>query len=170
MPKYTFDLTRDGESRKLVLVRTTNESEQHLALKVLAYLLYFGERPTVEVGVGQHFKPDLVCVAGRDVTLWIDCGEISLHKLDKISTTNHRARIVIVKATRRAAETYRAQAEKKVRRPERITYIGFDAGFVDQFVAALTTRTELAAALDAEQKSLQVVINDVSLRTAIHRW
>jgi hypothetical protein len=52
--KYTFDIQCNGESRKLVMARASGESEQHLALKLLAYLLYFDRRPKVETGVGQH--------------------------------------------------------------------------------------------------------------------
>jgi len=171
MPKYTIDLTHHDESRKLVFVRTSNESERHLALKLLAYLIFFDEQPQVEVAVGQHFKPDLVCVEGRDVTLWVDCGDITLHKLDKISTTNHRARIVVVKATQTIAARYKQQAERKVRRPERIRYIGFDAGFVDEFVAALTTRTRIVFQWAGDRTGTRVLhlhMNSLLLQTRVH--
>jgi uncharacterized protein YaeQ len=167
MQKYSFDLVCNEESRKLVLTRATEESEQHLAMKLVAYLLFFDRRLKVEAGVDQHYKPDLVRTDGRDVTLWVDCGQISIHKLDKIATTNHAADIVVVKPTRRSAESHRRQAQKRVRRMERVSYVMFDDGFVDALAAALSTRTGLHATLEGEM--LEMRVNETRLATRIHR-
>jgi uncharacterized protein YaeQ len=169
MHKYTFDIECNGHSRKLILARASQESEEHLALKLLAYLLYFDRRPKVETGVGQHYKPDLVCDDGRHVTLWIDCGDIGMHKLDRVTTTNHRAEIVVVKASERAARSYIQLAAKRVRRPERIQLVTFDDRFVDALVAVLSTRTELTATWDDASGELKLVVNESAMHTRVRR-
>lgn len=169
MQKYTVDISLNGENRKLILARQLEESQQHLAMKLVAYLMYFDRCPKVEMGVGQHYKPDLACVECHDVTLWVDCGDIGLHKLDRVTTRNHNAEIVVLKPTLRIAQTYKKQAERRIRRPERVTIVGFDPGFVDSFATVLSTRSSLAAAVDATRTMLEVNINGTQLKTQIHR-
>jgi len=77
--KYTFS-TPGGGGPKIVLQSRPGESDRHIALKILAYLLFrddAGGLPLqIEQGVGQRHKPDLVAAdleTGR-VLLWIDCG------------------------------------------------------------------------------------------------
>jgi uncharacterized protein YaeQ len=168
MHKYTLSITCNGEPRKLVFTRASQESERHLALKLLAYLLYFELEPKVEFGVGQHYKPDLVCMSGRDVSLWVDCGDIGFHKLDKVATRNHRARVIVVKATARSAVAYQREAMRRIRRPERIAYAGFDEDFVEGIVYSLSTRTSLTATISEDRFRLQITINDRFMETRVH--
>jgi uncharacterized protein YaeQ len=165
--KYVFDLTVNGEERRLILIRASGESEEHLAMKLLAYVLFFDRQPKVEFSVGQHFKPDLVCVEDNDITLWIDCGDIALHKLDKISTKNHKAKIVVVKPTRNVAESYKRQADKKLRHPERVAYVCFDNDFVADFVAALSTNSTIVATTNRGQTTLGIAVNQTRLQTTV---
>jgi uncharacterized protein YaeQ len=166
--KYTLSITCNGQTRKLVFTRASQESEEHLALKLLAYLLHFELEPKVEFAVGQHFKPDLVCLTGRDVSLWVDCGDIGYHKLDKVATRNHRAQVIVVKATARSAAAYQRQAVRRIRRPERVAYAGFDDGFVAGVVQSLSTRTVLTATTSQDRTRLELTINDCLMETRVH--
>jgi len=169
MQKYTINISCNGQSRKLVMARAAGESEQHLAMKLLAYLLYFDRQLTNELSVGQHYKPDLALVDGRDVTLWVDCGVVGPHKLDRITTANRNAEIVVVKPDRRSAHSCRTVADRRVRSPERIRIIAFDDGFVDRIAHALSTRTELAATTQNEPGRIRIEINGAKCESAIHR-
>jgi hypothetical protein len=65
--KYTFTCVTGGDNgggrEKIVLQSRAGESDRHIALKILAYLLYrddTGGLPLqIEQGVGQRHKPDL---------------------------------------------------------------------------------------------------------------
>lgn len=166
--KFSIDVTCNGTRRKLVLARSAGESVRHVSLKLLAYLLYFDDEPVIEIRVGQHYKPDLVCRDGHDVTLWVECGEVGVKKLDRVSTKNHRARVVVVKPTRGTAEQYKLAAEKRLKRPERVTYLAFDDGFLRSFVEAFSTRTTLTASVPPARDSLDLTLNGTALRTAVH--
>ena len=168
MQKYTINISCNGQTRKLVMARATDESERHLAMKLLAYLLYFDREPTVELSVGQHYKPDLALVDGRDVTLWVDCGVVGPHKLDRITTSNRKAEIVVVKADRRSARACREVADRRVRRPERIGIIAFDDGFVENVATALSTRTELVATTQREPARMRIEINGRTFESHVH--
>ena len=169
MPKYSFDLNCNGERRKLVMTRSVEESEHHLAMKLMAYLMYFEQQPMVEFSVGQHYKPDLVCCSDGYVDLWIDCGDIGIHKLDRVTTTNHRARIVVVKPTQRSAISYKRLADRRLRRPERVGYVWFDNEFLDALVESLSTRNELVAEIDRDRTLIEIEVNGAMLRSRLNR-
>ncbi len=125
--KYTFTIAgptiagpagADGDSHaarreKLILESRAGESDRHIALKALAYVLFrdrTGGLPLrVEQGVGQRHKPDLVATEPdlpHPVRLWIDCGAIEPRRLACIIAANPAARIVVVKPTRAEAAGY----------------------------------------------------------------
>jgi uncharacterized protein YaeQ len=165
--KYTLDITCNGVQRKLIVARGSGESEEHIALKLLAYLLYFEREPRIEQGVEQTYKPDLVCHDGRDVTLWVDCGDIRPHKLDRVLTTNRQAEVVVVKPNLRTARTYKELAEKRLRRPERTRYLTFENGFVERFVALLEARSTIAAQATADPWRLELTLNGKELASSV---
>jgi uncharacterized protein YaeQ len=169
MQKYTISITCNGQPRRLIMARASGESEQHLALKLLAYLLYFDREPTIELRVGQHYKPDLAIVDGRDVTLWVDCGDIGPHKLDRITTSNRNAEIIVVKPDRRSAHSFRAVTNRRIRQPARVRIVAFDDGFIGQFVSALSTRTDLNATTQTEPVRVRIAINGQMFESAVHR-
>ena len=54
------------ESKKLVLVSQENETAEHIALKLAAFVLFFGLNPQAEISTkhpavaGQEFRPDII--------------------------------------------------------------------------------------------------------------
>ncbi|MFZ2643647.1 MAG: YaeQ family protein [Verrucomicrobiia bacterium] len=103
--KLTFALGSDEKSRKLpskiVISQSQNETLDHVLLKALAFVIFHSDRLRLEVDLempGVPFVPDLVALAldGRP-ELWIECGEVSLHKLEKLTLKLGDADIWIVK-------------------------------------------------------------------------
>lgn len=167
MHKYSLDITCNGIARKLIVGRGSGESEEHIALKLLAYLLYFERDPKIELDVDQTYKPDLVCQEDGTVTLWVDCGDIRPHKLDRVLTTNRQAEVVVVKPNLRTARTYKHLAEKKLRRPARTKYLSFENDFVERFVALLESRSTLAAQIANEPWRMELVLNGSELASDV---
>lgn len=184
--KYTFTLTdlarpkEDGKTarEKIVLESRTGESARHIALKILAYVLFkdaAGGLPLrIEQGVGQRHKPDLVAVEKETgaVRLWIDCGQIETKRLGRIAAQNTRARIVVVKATVGEARSYaRAAARFLPTDPERrvlVSFLGFGEDFLANFLAELRGANEFAYI--AETSDLNVTLNGAALFTTLDRF
>jgi uncharacterized protein YaeQ len=166
---HTFRVTAPGLPPKLIMDSRIGESDRHVVLKVLGWLLFWRPDLQVEKSADQHYQPDLI--AGEDLRrpdLWIDCGDTTLKKLDKISTTNSRALIVLVKAERSEMVRYAAMAEKKIRRNERVAYVAFDPGFVDGLGAKLGRTNELTFSVDRTALSLDITLNATPFRSAVH--
>lgn len=176
--KYTFSTLGDG---KIVLESRPGESPRHIALKILAYLLFKNETGglplEIERGVGQRHKPDLVALdpeTGR-VRLWIDCGQIEGKRLGRIASANPQARVVVLKATENEARNYaRAVARylPPAGRGASVTCFGFDEAFFDAFLSALRGTNDVALWRDETNggaAALHVSINGDDLRTDWHQ-
>ncbi|QGJ70135.1 Hypothetical protein PBC10988_18290 [Planctomycetales bacterium 10988] len=147
---YNLEIECDGETRRQMLTLSSSETVRHVAMKLLAYLVYWEREPEIEKRVGQHYKPDLVCrepsnhyVEGEKITLWIECGDVAVKKLDKISIRNPEAEFIVVKPTTRQRDQFKTQVDRKVKNPERFRYLTFEDGFLRSFVLALTTRSRI---------------------------
>ena len=170
--KYTFSFDGDG---KIVLESRAGESDRHIALKILSYLLFRDETGglplVIEQGVGQRHKPDLVATdpeTGR-VVLWIDCGQIEVKRLGRIAVANRHARVVVVKATENEARLYARAAERHLSPPARgasVSYLGFDEDFFDAFRLGLRGTNDLAIERDGD--TLRVTINCATQLTRLY--
>jgi hypothetical protein len=149
----------------------------HIALKLLAYLLFRAETGGVplriEQGVGQRHKPDLVATepdTGR-VLLWIDCGQIETKRLGRIAAQNARARVVVVKATVAEVDAYALAAERFLPPADRgaadVAFLGFDPGFVSGFCALL--RGTNVIGLTRGREGIEVRLNGETRATGVHR-
>lgn len=165
MPRdYIFEF--DHQPR-VIFSSFAGESTWHVALKLLAYLIYRQRRPQVERSVGQRYKPDLVVVRDGRVRLWIDCGETGLRKLDRVMVANPTARVVIVKDIARRLDTYAALAEGVVRAQERLIYLAFEDGLVDGLAQALRQRNRVAFAMGPA--GLRLTLNGAAFAGALVR-
>ncbi len=152
--EYIFEF---AGAPRVIFSSPSGESTWHVALKLLAYLIYGRRAPLVERSVGQRCKPDLVVVRNDAVRLWIDCGETSLRKLERVVTANPQARIVVVKDTERHLDSYMRMAEAELRAPHRVTYLAFGDGLVQGIEHALHQRNRIA--FRAGPQGLEVTIN-----------
>jgi uncharacterized protein YaeQ len=157
-----------GERMKIYLRKGKGESNQHVMMKLLSYILFYHPELRIEMSIGQHYKPDLVRLnEANEPVQWVDCGQTSLKKLDKISQKNRLTYIDIVKKSHGELVAYRAQALTRLAQPERVRYWTFDAGFVDELAERLVQRHDLVATLPAGLEHLYLLIDGQELSTRI---
>ncbi|MCS6860627.1 MAG: YaeQ family protein [Abditibacteriales bacterium] len=176
--KYTFTIhlmTSDAQHReKLVIAAGAGEVAWHVALKLIGYLLFIEDRPRIEEGIDWHYKPDLVAhdAEGR-LTLWVDCGNIAVKKVDAVATkVGTAARFVILRRTRREAERLHVVMGKKVKHRQRVIVLSFDDDFVDALADSLDSTNELTCRRTADGLHLRLVNRHGGryLTTRIYRW
>ena len=91
--KFVFTLKTDAKRRqlpyKILLAQQENETTNHILLKVIAYLLLFRERIEIEGKLHNEnipFSPDIVQLDYElRPRLWVECGECSDSKLNKLA-------------------------------------------------------------------------------------
>ena len=103
--KYSFHLeSRDRRRdlpRKIIIGRQDPETRLHVALKLLAYLIFF--RPRLQIATNLHmdsipFVPDLVQLDYElRPKLWVECGECSVGKLNKLAVKVPEAEIWVMR-------------------------------------------------------------------------
>jgi hypothetical protein len=139
-----------GRTIGLTLHKRGGESRDHVVLKLLGALLIAGpaddeavvvEAPLRVVG----YKPDVV-VTGADgrPTAWVECGDVSVHKLDRLTRALGEGVVVQVlkKGEKPARELRRALAD--IARPARVVVVGLDPDGVDGIGEALNRRSRSA--------------------------
>lgn len=148
--KIRCDLHVNGGARKLLLVPGPNESGEHLALKLAAYLLFWDRSPIVAASAkhpalaDQEFLPDLMALndAG-EIDLWVDCGSTTMNKLTKLTRRLPWARLVVIKTNEREAARLRKDMAAKLDRPERIEVLAWPGTQFKDWVGALREKTEV---------------------------
>jgi uncharacterized protein YaeQ len=149
--KYSFHLQSQDRRRdlphKIIIGRQDTETLTHVALKFLAYLIFFRERLQIEANLHMDaipFVPDLVQLDYElRPRLWVECGECGVGKLHKLAVKVPDAEIWIVKRSRAAAEHLWQAMEREELRRDRYHLIGLDADMVDEFCGLLQPRNEL---------------------------
>jgi hypothetical protein len=139
-----------GRTLTLTLHKRSGESRDHVVLKLLGALLVAGpadegalvvEAPLRVVG----YKPDVV-VTGADgrPTAWVEGGDVSVHKLDRLTRALGSDVVVQVlkKGVRPARELARALAA--IAWPSRVVVIGVDPDGVDAIGETLNRRSRSA--------------------------
>lgn len=174
--KFTvsFSLEKEGRTHqeKRVLASHPSEVRWHIALKVLGLLLFADLRPQVEEGVGWHYKPDLVAFGPLgEVSLWVDCGNISARKVDRVSRwLGSPGRFFVLERDEGEGRELARVIARKVRHPDRVTVHYFDEGVVDDLAAHLDATNEMRGHLGDAQLALTVTSRrgDLRMLTGIH--
>ncbi len=153
------------DSRKLVLVSQDTETLEHMALKLAAYLLFYNENPIVGIksdhpAIGhQEFQPDLLCLnEAGEIKIWIECGNVATHKLDKLIRRNRQARIVVLKSTLHEAQNLRRAFEKNdIKHSNRVEVLTFPEGFGEDWIKAMAETVEVFG--EVSEHSFNLVAN-----------
>ncbi len=163
--KIRCDLHVNGGARKLLLVPGATETGEHLALKLAAYLLFWDFDPVVGASskhpalADQEFIPDLMALdEGGAVRLWVECGNVAWHKLNKLVRRCPGARLVVLKSTHREAGRLRADVDEKLGRSERLEILSWPDGGFSRWLAALGEKTEAYG--EAGGRSFNLVVNE----------
>ena len=154
-------------AKKLVLVSQETETLEHMALKLAAFVFFFDQGPQVDISSkhpaisDQEFRPDLIALdeAGA-AKLWVECGNVATHKLDKLIRRNRNARLAVFKATLREANNLREAFEKNdIPNSERVEIFTFPEGQFGEWKGALSEAVEIYGELSGT--GLNLVANAV---------
>jgi uncharacterized protein YaeQ len=167
--KFTFDLQSPKLREKLILVKNDLERREHIVLKLLAYLLFYEPGLKIEQGIDMHYKPDLVVPGDYGVpSLWIDCGQIAVRKVESLAMKLKTTRLVILKETKREMDVFRKVIEKKVKYFERIEYLSFEKGFVSGVGASLKRTNEITL-YDVMENVIGLAVNEEIFESELYR-
>jgi len=155
--------------RKLVFEQREGEGLVHVALKLLAFALYYDPKLVVEPTFEDEYKPDLL-VRADDYrpALWIECGAVSVRKLDKITFRYYTSRFVVVKQQKREIEDLRERCQGEVRRFGALEFVAFDPNFCLRIGELLSGRNDVVVVISGT--TLQVVVGGVTESSALHRF
>jgi uncharacterized protein YaeQ len=150
--KYAFDLQSDERRRsfpgKIIVGQQETETEKHVLLKFLAYVLFFRDRIQMEPRLHDDnipFEPDLVAFDySLRPTLWVECGECSVAKLDKLAVKIPESEIWVVKRSLAEAESLRQAMAKAELRTDRYGLIALDSEMFDEMAGLLKPRNQLS--------------------------
>lgn len=149
--KFSFHLRSEERRRplppKIIIGRGDIETELHVVLRLLGYLLFFRERLHVHRNLHDDnvpFTPDLVELdySLRPV-LWVECGECTAHKLDKLAVKVPEAEIWVVTPSTEGASALLDEMRKHELRRQRYNVLALDPNMVSEIVACLRPRNEI---------------------------
>jgi hypothetical protein len=163
----------DGKSGSLQLFPVLQETDDHLLLKLAAAIFFHQKEPLVIHSPQQHpalegqdFAPDLMTVdLTNQVTLWIQCGKTTLHKLDKVTKRFRDARIWMLMAApldaKQMAESLEGEGNK------RIEVWCFRWGEFNRWKSLVREQNDIIG--EANETSMNLVINNEMFMTELER-
>jgi len=149
--RYKFSMKSQQKSRALpghiIIGRKETETTNHVLLKFLGFLLFHRERIQVETNLHMDtipFVPDLVQLDYElQPKLWVECGDCTLTKLNKLAVKAHEAEIWVIKKSLAEAQTlHQAMAKQKLRRG-RYNLIGLDQDMFQEMIDLLEDRNQV---------------------------
>jgi hypothetical protein len=175
--KYGFRLRSEDVQRplpgSLIIGQNDTETTRHVLLKVLCFLWFHREGLRIEPRLHDDnipFRPDLVQLDYQlRPRLWVECGECSVEKLDRLAVKVHDSEIWVVKRSPADVETLIAAMRKAGLRTNRYHLASFDPEHFDEAEAQLGPRNDLFwVGTDRDPPSLQFDLNglwfDLALR------
>jgi len=146
-----------------------------MALKLAGFLLYWDYNPIVDASVKTpalanfEFLPDVVALdEGGAVTLWVECGSVTMNKLTKLIRRLPHARVVVMKETPREALRLRSEITQELDKPERIEIIAWPDDQFKDWVAYLGEKIEVFG--EAGGLSINAVVNDHMVVTEFNKF
>ena len=92
--------TLRAHGRQVVFVKKAFESDTHVLMKALLWALYLPAYPglTVEVAVGDRYKPDVVALDARDEPLfWGEAGDVTTAKIRSLTRRYRNTHFALAK-------------------------------------------------------------------------
>lgn len=156
-----------SSAKKLVLVSQETETLDHMALKLAAFIFFFDQNPQVEISSkhpaisDQEFRPDLIALnEAGETNLWVECGNVATHKMDKLIRRNRNARLAIFKGTLREAKNMREAFKKNdIPNSDRVDIFTFPEGQFEDWKGVLSEAVEIYGELSGT--GLNLVANAV---------
>lgn len=152
------------ESFTMRVARHPSETETFMMTRILAYCLEYEAGIAFGGGVSTTGEP---AVAIHDLTglmtAWIEVGAPDAARVHTGSKLANRA---VVYTHRDPDKLLTSWAGKTIHRSEDLLLRSFDAGFIDDTVAALERRNELSCSVTEGQ--LYLVFNGTALSSGVH--
>ena len=150
--KYTFNLASEDRRRadlprKILVAQHETETVAHIALKLLAFLIFW--RPRLQLETNLHnddipFVPDLAQLDYQlQPALWVECGECSVSKLNKLAVKCHDAEIWVVKRSPADVEQLRLAMKKAGLREHRYRLLALDPEMFSEVCGLVQQRNEV---------------------------
>lgn len=149
--RFAFDIEcpdkRLNLPSRLIIGRDELETTADVLLKFLGFALFHRER--LQLGVPLHddnipFVPDLVQLNYEmHPSLWVECGDVTATKLDKLAVKVPEAEIWVVKRSPAELETLQREMAKHDLRRNRYHLLAFDPEMFDEALASFAPRNKL---------------------------
>jgi len=145
------------------------ESIDHVALKLLGFILFFDYNPAVEKSMNWKYKPDLVAFDRQGkVNLWVECEDVSVRKVHRILGKYKSAGVIILKLTGHEAEQFSSIFKTGDSYPENLSFVGFEDDFINKVCEGLKDRILIKAKFDGKMLSLSW--DNFGVRTRVYRF
>ncbi len=149
--KYSFDLKSEERRRplppKIIVGQKENEGVKHVLLKFLAYVLFYRERLQIEPRLHDDnipFEPDVIQLDySLHPALWVECGECTVSKLNKLAVKIPEAEIWVIKRSPMDVENLWRAMEKEELRRDRYGLVGLDPAMFDEMCGMIESRNQL---------------------------
>jgi hypothetical protein len=149
--KFNFYLRSDDRRfnlpARLILGLDPGEDKAHLVLRLMAFLLFRRERMLVRTALHNDdipFVPDLAELNFQlHPVLWVECGECSAAKLDKLAVKVPEAEIWVVRRSVAEVEALMLSMRKGELRKDRYGLLAFDDGLVEEVLGLMQSRNEV---------------------------
>lgn len=162
-------------SSKLVLVPRPEEKLDHLALKLAAYAMMLPLEPIVDPSVNHpalrdfDLKPDLLALnMAGEIVLWLECGEVSINKLDKVIRRLPDCRVVVLKPNKHKALQQREMVAEHIRQADRVEIWAWPDDTFKEWEGAVEEKIEIFG--EAHEKSLNLVINQTAVAVDLESY
>jgi len=149
--KYSFTLQSENPRRvlprKVIIGCQGTETTRHVLLKLFGFLLFHRNRLFMEPRLDDDnipFRPDLVELDYQlRPVLWVECGDCSVQKLDKLAVKVPEAEIWVIKRAKVEVEELMHGMRKARLRENRYHLLALDHLMFDEIRDGLGTRNEV---------------------------
>jgi len=149
--KISFQLesqtTRVPLPHKILMGKSDNEGINVIVLRLLGYLMFFGEHMLIDTHLHDHnipFVPDLVRMNYEGhPEFWAECGDCNAKKLNRLAVKVPEAEIWVLRRSPEEAEKIHRSIPKAKLRKGRYHVIGFQPAMIDHLEELLTSRNEI---------------------------
>lgn len=161
--KIRTSLHIDGQTTQLLVYPVMQETTDHLLLKLAAAIFFHRREPILSPSIqhpalhGGDFTPDLMTVNDHnEITLWVECGKTTTHKMEKIAKRHRAARLVML--TPHPLEARATKDNLPDENWNRWEYLAFPVGDFDRWRQIVRETNDVIG--EADEKSMNVVVNE----------
>jgi uncharacterized protein YaeQ len=147
--RFGFSLSSPSRTipERITIGQGDTETIAHVALKFLAYLLFRRERLQIEPNLHDAnipFRPDVVQLDYQlRPVLWVECGECSVQKLDKLAVKAPEAKLWVLKRSPESAHDLLERMRKAELRQHRYNILAFDQEPFEDLCTSIKARNDV---------------------------